>query len=93
MVFGFIPECRSVSLRNMRSASPESPAGLTNFEFASAGQWSCAVKDSSQLIRVFAFALESAADSGEGLGERKNVVRDKQIGIFRSDRMPVHTLG
>src|SRR5512135_2706520 len=26
MVFGIIPECRSVSLRNKRSASPESPA-------------------------------------------------------------------
>ena len=26
MVFGFIPECRSDSLRNMRSASPESPS-------------------------------------------------------------------
>jgi len=25
MVFGFIPECRSGSLRNQRSASPESP--------------------------------------------------------------------
>jgi hypothetical protein len=27
MVFGFIPECRSDSIRNMCSASPESPAG------------------------------------------------------------------
>ena len=26
MVFGIIPECRSASLRNWRSASPESPA-------------------------------------------------------------------
>src|SRR5579864_1120304 len=26
MVFGIIPECRSDSLRNMRSASPESPS-------------------------------------------------------------------
>jgi hypothetical protein len=25
MVFGIIPECRSASLRNERSASPESP--------------------------------------------------------------------
>jgi hypothetical protein len=34
MVFGFIPECRSDSLRNMRSASPESPHS------ASAGAYS-----------------------------------------------------
>jgi DNA-binding NarL/FixJ family response regulator len=27
MAFGFIPECRSASLRNQRSASPESSAG------------------------------------------------------------------
>jgi hypothetical protein len=27
MVFGIIPECRSASLRNERSASPESPEG------------------------------------------------------------------
>jgi hypothetical protein len=28
MVFGIIPECRSASLRNERSASPESPTSL-----------------------------------------------------------------
>ena len=28
MVFGIIPECRSASLRNKRSASPESPARI-----------------------------------------------------------------
>ena len=44
-------------------------------------------------MRVFAFTVESAADSREGLGERKNVVRNQQIVIFCSDRMPVHTLG
>jgi hypothetical protein len=27
-VFGFIPECRSASFRNQRSASPESPRGV-----------------------------------------------------------------
>ena len=52
---------------------------------------SCAVEDSGQLIGVFAFAVEGAADRSEGLGERKNVARNKQIGIFRPDRMPVHT--
>jgi hypothetical protein len=36
MVFGFIPECRSDSLWNMRSASPESP-----LFFASAQQLAC----------------------------------------------------
>jgi hypothetical protein len=41
---------------------------------------------------VFAFALESQANCSEGLGERKNVARNKQIGILRPDRMPVHTL-
>ena len=54
---------------------------------------SCAVKDSRQLIRVFAFAVEGAADRSEGLGERKNFARDQQIGILRADRMPVHTIG
>jgi hypothetical protein len=41
---------------------------------------------------VLAFAVEGAANGSEGLGERKNVARNKQIGIFRPDRMPVHTL-
>jgi hypothetical protein len=50
------------------------------------------VKDFGQLIRVFAFAVEGAADRSEGLGERKNVASNKQIGIFRPHRMPVHTL-
>ena len=40
-------------------------------------QRSCAIKDSCQLIGVFAFAVEGAADGSEGLGERKNVARDK----------------
>jgi hypothetical protein len=34
MVFGIIPECRSVSLRNERSASPESPVCGVTTEFA-----------------------------------------------------------
>src|SRR5262245_11529576 len=55
-------------------------------------QHSSAVKDSCQLIRVFAFAVEGAADRREGLGERKNFVCNQQISVFRSDRMPVHTL-
>ena len=40
-------------------------------------RWSCAVKDSRQLIRVFASAFEGAADSREGLGESKDVVRNQ----------------
>src|ERR1700747_1028910 len=44
-------------------------------------------------MRVFAFAIEGAADSREGCGERKDIARNQQIGIFRSDWMPVHTLG
>ena len=47
----------------------------------------------ASLLRVFAFAVEGAADGSEGLGERKNVARDQQIGILRADRMPVHTIG
>ena len=42
---------------------------------------------------MFAFAVESATDCGEGLGEGKNVGRDQQIGILRADRVPVHTIG
>jgi hypothetical protein len=51
-------------------------------------QWSRAVKDSCQLVRVFAFAVEGAAYGSKRLGERENVARHKQIGIFRSNRMP-----
>src|SRR5580704_6646579 len=54
-------------------------------------QGSCTVKNSRQLIRVFAFAVERSTDGSEGLGEGKNIVRYKQIGIFRPHRMPVHT--
>ncbi len=53
---------------------------------------SCAVKDSCQLIGMFSFAVEGAADRSEGLGERKNFARDQQIGILGADRMPVHTI-
>ena len=42
---------------------------------------------------MFAFSVEGAANGSEGLGERKNVARDKQIDILRTDRMPVHTIG
>ncbi len=42
---------------------------------------------------MFAFAVEGAAHRSEGLGERKNVARDQQIGILRADRMPVHAIG
>ena len=42
---------------------------------------------------VFALAVEGTADRREGLGERKNVARDQQVGILRADRMPVHTIG
>src|ERR1700674_5226367 len=57
------------------------------------GRPSRAVKDPCQLTRVFAFAVEGAADRSEGLGEREDVARDKQIGILRADRMPVDTIG
>src|SRR4051812_46846240 len=53
----------------------------------------CAVEDCCQLIRVFSFAVERATDRREGLGERKDVGCDKQIGILGPDRMPVHTIG
>src|SRR5271156_1631108 len=55
-------------------------------------QRSCAVKNSCQLTRMFTFALKGAADRGEGVGKRKNLTRDQQIGILRADRMPVHAL-
>ena len=51
----------------------------------------CTVKDSSQLVGVFAF-VEGAADRSSGLGE-ENVGRDQQIGVLRADRMPVHPVG
>jgi hypothetical protein len=41
---------------------------------------------------MFAFAVEGAADGLEGLGQRKNLPRDKQIGIFRTDRVPIYTV-
>jgi hypothetical protein len=41
---------------------------------------------------VFAFSVNGVADCCERLGERKNVARNKQIGILCSDRMPVDTL-
>src|SRR6516225_10947426 len=53
----------------------------------------CTVKDSRQLIRVFPFALEGTAYSREGLGERKDVTSNQQIGIGCPNRMPVNTLG
>src|SRR6201988_1351377 len=43
-------------------------------------------------MRVFAFALEGVSDCIERLGEGGNFARNKQIGILRSHRMPVHTL-
>jgi hypothetical protein len=44
-------------------------------------------------MRMFPFAVEGTADGREGLGERKNVARDQQVGILRADWMPVHTIG
>jgi hypothetical protein len=51
-----------------------------------------AVKDSCQLIRVLAFAIDGAAYGSEGLGERKNVGCNQQIGILGPDRMPVNAI-
>src|SRR5262249_17264158 len=50
------------------------------------------IKYFRQLIGVLALAVEGAADRREGFGERKNVGRNQQVAIFRSHRMPVHTL-
>jgi hypothetical protein len=41
---------------------------------------------------VLPFEVEGAADGSEGLGERKNITGNKEIGVFRPDRMPVHTV-
>ncbi len=36
--------------------------------------------------------VEGAANRSERFGQGENLARDKQIGILRSDWMPVHTL-
>jgi hypothetical protein len=41
---------------------------------------SCAIKDRRQLVPMLAFALESATYRTEGLGQRKDVGGDEQIG-------------
>src|SRR5215510_5427055 len=64
----------------------------TAWFIGAAGQLLSAVKDLGQLIRVFAFLIEGAADRSERLGERKNVARNQQIVVFRADGMPVDTL-
>ena len=52
-----------------------------------------AIEDSCQLKRVFAFALESAANGSERLGQRKNVTGDEQVGVFRPYGMPINAFG
>src|ERR1700757_4977808 len=93
---GRLPPNRDSSSRywrnrlEMLSGSPLKPtAGLSG---PPVSPRSCTVKDFCQLIGVFAFAVEGAANRSEGLRERKNVVRDQQIGILCADRMPVHTI-
>jgi hypothetical protein len=39
---------------------------------------------------MFVFPVERAADGSERLGQRKDIGRDKQIGIFGSYRMPIN---
>ena len=41
---------------------------------------------------MFAFAVEGSPNRREGFCERENVAPDKEIGIFRPDRMPVHPI-
>ena len=55
-------------------------------------QTSCAVEDGSQSAPMLAFALEGATYRGEGLGERKDVGSDEQIGVLSAYWMPVDTL-
>ena len=55
-------------------------------------QTSCAVEDGSQSAPMLAFALEGATYRGKGLGERKNVASDEQIGVLSAYWMPVDTL-
>ena len=55
-------------------------------------QTSGAVEDGSQSAPMLAFALEGATYRGKGLGERKNVASDKQIGVLGAYWMPVDTL-
>jgi hypothetical protein len=58
MVFGFIPECRSASFRNQRSASPESSDAGEDRDLASGD----AQRDALQVV------LPSAADLNVFLG-------------------------
>ena len=55
-------------------------------------QTSGAVEDGSQSAPMLAFALEGAAYRGKGLGERKDVASDEQIGVLSAYWMPVDTL-
>src|SRR5215813_11233279 len=52
---------------------------------------SCAIEDFRQLTGMFPFAVHSAADGGEGLGQRKDFPGHQQVGILGTDRMPVDT--
>ena len=48
-----------------------------------------AVEDRRQPAPMLAFPLEGAAHRGEGLGQRKDLAGDQQIGVLGSHRMPI----
>src|SRR6266567_2888467 len=55
-------------------------------------QMSRAIENRRQSAPMLAFALEGATYRSEGLGERKDVGGDEQIGVLGSYWMPVDTL-
>jgi hypothetical protein len=42
---------------------------------------------------MLAFAREGLTHGGKGLGKRKDIGRDQQIGILRPDRVPIDAFG
>src|SRR5215217_8141165 len=85
------PRNKDSSSRQRRSR-PKAGSSLCNQRRSNLDHALGAVEDSCQLICVFAFTIEGAADRSEGFRERENIMRHKQIVIFSSDRVPVHTL-
>ena len=72
MVFGFIPECRSASFRNQRSASPESSqeTDLADFELVEDAkpyrEW-CVPAELVNRVAVVLEANESQDTDREGM--------------------------
>ena len=52
--------------------------------------FSRAIENRRQPTLMLVFAIEGATHRSEGLGERKDVAGDQQVGVLRSDRMPEH---